>query len=312
MNESLFRIDAPTEQDLVNFDRDGYIAYPDVMTDQGRQGLIDEMITREQVVEFLTMTEAERLQVKTPHRGNVNRLNAHGVHVRPWNNRGPWGFEMFDAPLVKALLLATVGPGVHVNHTTLHLTLRGERPIPLHHDMEPPNLEDRYKWFVFMLYYPNGFGLGDHNLMVIPGSHRIDDWGEHQPYGPCAVPGRGEFHKDCDMAELLNELYGDQVQRKLEVFELELPPGTPRQHGVYQRQNLITVSAPSRRMRPISSDSSAIAPSRKPTPRVKTSRRFRRSGSRTPTHGGGSCLTGRRLMRVPDRVSGHFDLRSQG
>lgn len=226
MTESLFRIDAPTEQDLVNFDRDGYIAYPDVMTDQGRQGLIDEVITREQVVEFLTMTEAERLQVKTPHRGNVNRLNAHGVHVRPWNNRGPWGFEMFDAPLVKALLLATVGPGVHMNHTTLHLTLRGERPIPLHHDMEPPNLEDRHKWFVFMLYYPNGFGLGDHNLRVIPGSHRIDDWGEHQPYGPCAVPGRGESHKDCDMAELLNELYGDQVQRKLEVVELELPPGS--------------------------------------------------------------------------------------
>ena len=218
MNESLFRIDAPTEEDLVKFDRDGYIVYPDVMTDQGRQGLIDEVITREQVIEFLTMTEAERLQVKTPHRGNVNRLDAHGVHVRPWNNRGPWGFQMFDAPLVKALLLATVGPEVHVNHTTLHLTLRGERPLPLHHDQEPPNLEDRHKWFVFMLYYPNGFRLGDHNLMVVPGSHQINDWGEHQPYGP-------SIDRD-NMVEILNERYGDQVGRKLEIVELELPLGS--------------------------------------------------------------------------------------
>jgi len=54
--------------------------------------------------------------------------------------------------------------------------------------------------------------------MVIPGSHRIEDWGDHQPYGPS---------KDRDdTVEILNELYGDQVQRKLQVVELELPPGS--------------------------------------------------------------------------------------
>ena len=66
--------------------------------------------------------------------------------------------------------------------------------------------------------FTDGFRLGDHNLMVVPGSHRIEDWGDDQPYGPLM---------DCkNILELLNQRYGDQVGRKLEIVELELPPGS--------------------------------------------------------------------------------------
>lgn len=40
--ESLFRLSAPSRADVDSFHHDGYIAYADVLTDAGREGLIEE------------------------------------------------------------------------------------------------------------------------------------------------------------------------------------------------------------------------------------------------------------------------------
>ncbi len=37
---SLFRRSGPTSEEIASFHRDGYISYPDIMTDEAREGLI--------------------------------------------------------------------------------------------------------------------------------------------------------------------------------------------------------------------------------------------------------------------------------
>ena len=49
---SIFRIDAPSVDDLTAFHQDGYVVFPSVFSDEGLQGLIDEIMSCEQVVEF--------------------------------------------------------------------------------------------------------------------------------------------------------------------------------------------------------------------------------------------------------------------
>ena len=41
--DSLFRLSGPSQADIESFHNDGYIAYPDVFTDDGREGLIEEI-----------------------------------------------------------------------------------------------------------------------------------------------------------------------------------------------------------------------------------------------------------------------------
>ena len=51
--ESLFRISGPTEADIDSFHNDGYIVYPDVLTDEARENLIAEITEYEPVREYL-------------------------------------------------------------------------------------------------------------------------------------------------------------------------------------------------------------------------------------------------------------------
>ena len=37
-SNSLFRLSTPSNQDIESFHKDGYIAYPDIFTDDGREG----------------------------------------------------------------------------------------------------------------------------------------------------------------------------------------------------------------------------------------------------------------------------------
>ena len=90
--------------------------------------------------------------------------------VRPWNDRGPCGDRLIDDPFIIALLQATIGPNYHFCHSALNLAPRGIGPIPFHQDHHhwkhenPVNLAERDKYYVQILYYPNGFTLGDRNL----------------------------------------------------------------------------------------------------------------------------------------------------
>ena len=54
------RIDAPSAEDLASFHRDGYVAFSSVFTDEGLEGITDEILRQPQVVAYLGMAEEER------------------------------------------------------------------------------------------------------------------------------------------------------------------------------------------------------------------------------------------------------------
>jgi hypothetical protein len=205
--EFMFRIDKPSDNDIAFFHENGYIAFPAVLTEEGRQGLMDEILRTNGVVEFLQMTNEERGRGSKPHR----------LSIAPWNDKGPYAEQLFDAPLVTALLRAVIGETSHFCSSTVRISMRGSKGLVFHHDNRSVNLDEQHRWYIQMLYYPNGFEKGDASLWVIPGSHRISDWGEYAPFGP----------PDDDITpELLTELYGEQIGRVLVAEELALPPGS--------------------------------------------------------------------------------------
>jgi hypothetical protein len=197
----IFRIDAPSDDDLAAFHRDGYVVFPGVFSDEGLQGLTDEIMSREQVVEFFEKNKSELVD----------------IHLRscPWNNKGPWGHQLFDAPFVTALLRAIIGKPYHFCHSTLHVKMRGCEGVGPHRDHlhwfndNPINLANRDKWYVQMLYYVNGFEKGDAGLSVVPGSH-------------LCIPKE----RMADEEELLKGVYDEEAGRELKLKDLELPPGS--------------------------------------------------------------------------------------
>jgi len=207
----MFRIEKPTDDDLAFFHENGYVAFPAVLTEEGRQGLMDDILGSAPVVEFLSKTEEERSAQDKPHR----------LSVVPWNDKGPFADRLFDAPLALALLRATIGEGFHFCHSELRVSMRGSRGLTFHQDNLPLDPAEQHKWYVQMLYYPNGFERGDASLWVIPGSHRIYDWGDPSPYDHFPVKWDVEV-----TAEMLTERYGDQVGGVLQAEELALPPGS--------------------------------------------------------------------------------------
>lgn len=194
----VFRRDAPTDDELAAFERDGYIAYADILDDAFRDGLVAEILGRDDVLSFLDTPES-----------------AGTVHfVRPWDDRGPVSDRLIDAPLVQALLAATVGPDIHFCHSSFNVARRGAGRVPIHQDHHhwfhenPVNIAEREKKYIQILYYPNGFVAGDRSLSVIPGSHRISPT-------PDVTPER-MLAGDLD----------DQAGRPLRLEHLTLPPGS--------------------------------------------------------------------------------------
>ena len=158
---------APSQGDVDSFHQDGYIAYADGLTDAGREGLIEE-ITRH----------------FEPARRYIEAVDSGGEHprrysMRPWNERGEYSDRLIDDSFVTALVRATIGDAYHFCHSALNITPRGADPLGFHQDHHhwkneyPVNLAERGKYYVQILYYPNGFTRGDRNLKVIPGSHRV-------------------------------------------------------------------------------------------------------------------------------------------
>jgi hypothetical protein len=203
----MFRLSCASERDLAAFQEDGYVVFPQVLTDSGRQGLLDEVLRTPAVVEFLRKDPAERASQDRPHR----------LHHEPWNDKGACGMALFDAPLVRALLGGTIEGPYHFCHSAVRVSLRESRGLGYHHDNLPVGLAEGPRAYVQMLYYPTGFGRGDGSLSVIPGSQRIRDFGAYAPYGP--PPHEASV-------ELLDGLYREQLGQPLVPRELELPPGS--------------------------------------------------------------------------------------
>ncbi len=197
-----FRIDAPSVDHLAGFDEEGFISFEDAMRDGFRDALIDEVLARGPVREFLSGADRDRLADPTRY------------FERPWNDRGPFSDALIDAPLITALLERTVGRDYHFCHSAMNLALPGAGRQPLHQDHHhwkhdnPVNLAERGRYYIQVLYYPNGFTRSDRSLCVVPGSHRIDPTPEVTP------------------ERLLSGELDEEAGCRLELVQLELPPGS--------------------------------------------------------------------------------------
>ena len=163
---SLFRLAGPSQVDIDAFHNDGYIVFPDVFTDGARECLIREIEGLAQVREYVQKLESRRGEPKA-------------YFIRPWNERGPYSDQLIDDPFIASLLRATIGDDYHFCHSALNIAPRGIGPLRYHQDHHhwkhgnAVNLAERDRYYVQILYYLNGFTLGDRNLKVIPGSHRV-------------------------------------------------------------------------------------------------------------------------------------------
>ncbi|MGY8824724.1 MAG: phytanoyl-CoA dioxygenase family protein [Candidatus Latescibacterota bacterium] len=198
---SLFRLQSPSPADIEAFHKDGYIYYPNVLKDDAREELIEEILHLDPVSQYLNGLEK-------------GAADAPLYFVRPWNERGPVGHQLIVDPFVKALLQATIGPDYHFCHSALNLAPRGAGPGGYHQDHHhwkhenPVNIAERAGYYIQILYYPNGFSVGDRNLKVIPGSHRVAPT-------EAATPER-----------MLAGAYDGEAGRKLEEVRLQVPPGS--------------------------------------------------------------------------------------
>lgn len=199
---SLFRLSTPSNQDIESFHNDGYIAYPDIFTDDGREGLIEE-ITQQ--------FEPTRQYIEALENGEKP---GRSYFIRPWNERREYSDRLIDDPFITALLRATIGDAYHFCHSAMNIAPRGIGPVQFHQDHHhwkhenPVNLAERDNYYIQILYYPNGFTQGDRNLKVIPGSHKVAP--TH-----AATPER-----------MLAGEYDDEAGQKLEEKRLDLPPGS--------------------------------------------------------------------------------------
>lgn len=200
--DSLFRLSEPSQEDIDSFHNDGYIAYSDIFTDDGREGLIEE-ITQQ--------FEPTRQYIEMLNNGDQPEK---AYFIRPWNDRKEYSDRLIDDPFITALIGATIGDSYHFCHSALNIAPRGIGPIGFHQDHHhwkhenPINLAERDKYYIQILYYPNGFTRGDRNLKVIAGSHRVAPTNEATPERMLA----GEFDEEAG--------------RALEERRLELPPGS--------------------------------------------------------------------------------------
>ena len=164
----IFRSDSATKSHLENFHEHGYITFPDIFTDEARMGFLDEVLHLPPVRNFFRKSDTELRALGKPYR----------LSVKPWNDKGPWADGLFDAPLVRSLLRKIIGQSYHFCHSSLAVSLRGAEGIRFHQDHHhwfhdnPTNLNQRNRWYIQMLYYPNGFSKGDGSLSILAGSQK--------------------------------------------------------------------------------------------------------------------------------------------
>jgi|GEM_PF-404192 hypothetical protein len=203
-NASLFRKTSPSTDELAAFDQDGYIAYPDIFTDEARTGLIKEIQAYKPVADFLALDD----------HGRSKKGNPYAYFERPWNDRKTWSDQFIDDPFITTLLQSTIGPEYHFCHSALNIALPGSKAIGFHQDHHhwfhenPVNLAEREKYYIQILYYPNGFKKGDRSLSIIPGSHRVSP------------------AKEVTAEKLLAGDFDEQAGRALRSEQLDLAPGS--------------------------------------------------------------------------------------
>ena len=77
----IFRIDTPSQENIEDFYADGYVAIPEVFTEEALSRLTDEVLNIEGAREYLRALDAEQGRPSDPT----------VYFVRPWNDRGTVG-----------------------------------------------------------------------------------------------------------------------------------------------------------------------------------------------------------------------------
>ena len=149
----IFRREALDPSELEAFtadlERDGFVLFDGCLTQEGAEGLAAEMLQHPDYKAWLGGGEANRgqkLSADNPRFG-----------LRPFNDKGPWSDQLFDAPLVRQLLGAVMRRPYHVCHTTFAVGLPGSSIIGFHQDHHhwnnalPVNLHERDGYYIQMV-----------------------------------------------------------------------------------------------------------------------------------------------------------------
>jgi hypothetical protein len=190
----IFKRETFTHDELAEFkaalDDDGFVFFDSLLTEEGAQGLAAEILEHPDYRAWAGGRAANRGQVKSE--------TSLKFGLRPFNDKGPWSDQLFDAPLVRQLLGAVMRRPYHVCHTTFSVGHPGCQPISFHQDHHhfnhpaPVNLHERDGYYIQMLYYPHGFTQFDGSLEVLPGSHKVS------PEDYKALLARHDIHSQAD------------------------------------------------------------------------------------------------------------------
>ena len=102
----IFRLDAPSLEDISFFYQKGYIAYPGIFTDEGQKGFMEEILAWQPMREHFAKTELQRSK----------REKTDDFNWRNWDDKGPWSDQLIDAPFVTAALKEIIGNDFHFCH----------------------------------------------------------------------------------------------------------------------------------------------------------------------------------------------------
>ena len=201
--DSLFRLSGPSQADIDSFHDNGYIVYPDVFTDDGREGLIEEITQH---------FEPTRQYIEALNNGDEQQRS---YFIRPWNDRGEYSDRLIDDPFHygantgnyrRRIPLLPLCPST--SHPAGSVRLDSTRTITIGSMRTPSTSPSATTTIYRFCTNPNGFTRGDRNLKVIPGSHKVAPTKEATPERMLA----GDFDEEAG--------------RKLEEKRLELPPGS--------------------------------------------------------------------------------------
>ena len=127
-DKPIFRTDLASEEDVAAFHRDGYVIFPEVFTDAGLEGLIDEILVVDQISEFLGLSDEDST---TGGEAEMQRLSSLTVllAISLISSRLTTGIHSRSPRLLDNVVFPEPGRAVTMMHLGLLLTLLPPQPF---------------------------------------------------------------------------------------------------------------------------------------------------------------------------------------
>jgi ectoine hydroxylase-related dioxygenase (phytanoyl-CoA dioxygenase family) len=224
----VFKLRAPPADFKEVFDRDGCYVFESCMTDDGIAAVEHDMAgtLQTQAWGFGRPDESAAPgssdtfgmgELSMLVRGPVDAAPESGVSL--WPAPGSASFQLIDNEFVLGCVREAMGGSrFHFCHCAYGYRLGGAGGMGFHQDHHhwnhehPVNIAEREKYYIQLLYYPNGFARGDGSLRFIPRSHTLSppEANEWVNAGPARETGQ----------------HSNPSQPGWEVAEPLLPPGS--------------------------------------------------------------------------------------